>query len=132
MQVPRLEKIVINMGVGRATQQPSLLESAVADLTLISGQKPIVTKAKKSIAGFKLREGQRHRYQGHPARRPHVGVPRPPRRRGDPPHPRLPWVCRPTPGTAGATTPSGSPTRPSFPEIDYDKVDTLAAWTSPS
>jgi large subunit ribosomal protein L5 len=57
MEVPRLEKIVINMGVGKATQQPSLLESAVADLTIISGQKPIVTKAKKSIASFKLREG---------------------------------------------------------------------------
>ncbi len=57
MQVPRFEKIVINMGVGQATQQPSLLEGAVADLTLITGQKPIVTKAKKSIAGFKLREG---------------------------------------------------------------------------
>ncbi len=58
MQVPALEKIVINMGVGRATQQPSLLEGAVADLTAISGQKPVVTKAKNSIAGFKLREGQ--------------------------------------------------------------------------
>jgi large subunit ribosomal protein L5 len=57
MQVPALSKIVINMGVGRATQQPSLLEGAVADLTLITGQKPIVTKAKKSIASFKLREG---------------------------------------------------------------------------
>jgi large subunit ribosomal protein L5 len=58
MQVPTLEKIVINMGVGKATQQPSLLEAAVADLTTIAGQKPIVTKAGKSIAGFKLREGQ--------------------------------------------------------------------------
>ena len=58
MQVPALTKIVINMGVGRATQQPSLLEGAVADLTLIAGQKPIVTKARNSIAGFKLREGQ--------------------------------------------------------------------------
>jgi large subunit ribosomal protein L5 len=58
MQVPTLEKIVINMGVGKATQQPSLLEAAVADLTAIAGQKPIVTKAGKSIAGFKLREGQ--------------------------------------------------------------------------
>jgi len=58
MQVPTLEKIVINMGVGRATQQPSLLEGAIADLTRISGQKPVVTKAKDSIAGFKLREGQ--------------------------------------------------------------------------
>ncbi|MFZ4721410.1 MAG: 50S ribosomal protein L5 [Ilumatobacteraceae bacterium] len=58
MQVPKLEKIVINMGVGKATQQPSLLEGAVADLTKISGQKPIVTKARTSIASFKLREGQ--------------------------------------------------------------------------
>ena len=57
MQVPRLEKIVINMGVGKATQQASLLEGAVTDLTLISGQKPLVTKAKRSIAAFKLREG---------------------------------------------------------------------------
>ena len=58
MQIPKLEKIVINMGVGRATQQPSLLEKAVDDLTVISGQKPIVTRAHTSIAGFKLREGQ--------------------------------------------------------------------------
>ncbi len=57
MQVPRLEKIVVNMGVGGAVQQASLLEGAVADLTVITGQKPLVTKAKKSIAGFKLREG---------------------------------------------------------------------------
>jgi large subunit ribosomal protein L5 len=57
MEVPRFEKIVINMGVGRATQQASLLEGAVKDLTLIAGQKPLVTRAKKSIAGFKLREG---------------------------------------------------------------------------
>jgi large subunit ribosomal protein L5 len=57
MQIPKLDKIVINMGVGRATQQPSLLEKAVEDLTLIAGQKPIVTRANNSIAGFKLREG---------------------------------------------------------------------------
>ena len=58
MEVPRLEKIVINMGVGRATQQASLLEGAQRDLELITGQKPIVTRAKSSIANFKLREGQ--------------------------------------------------------------------------
>ena len=57
MQVPRLEKIVLNMGVGKATQQASLLEGALRDLEQISGQKPVVTKAKQSIAGFKLREG---------------------------------------------------------------------------
>ena len=57
MEVPRLEKIVVNMGVGRATQQASLLEGAVSDLTLITGQKPLVTRARRSIAAFKLREG---------------------------------------------------------------------------
>ena len=57
MEVPRLEKIVLNMGVGAAVQQGNLLEAAVRDLEIIAGQKPIVTKAKKSIAGFKVREG---------------------------------------------------------------------------
>ncbi len=57
MEVPRFEKIVINMGVGRATQQSALLENAIKDLTAITGQKPATTRAKKSIAGFKLREG---------------------------------------------------------------------------
>ena len=58
MQVPALEKIVINIGVGDATSNSKLLEDAVRDLTTISGQKPVITKAKKSIASFKLREGQ--------------------------------------------------------------------------
>lgn len=56
-EVPRLEKIVINMGVGAATQDTKLLDSAVADLAIISGQKPAITRAKKSIASFKLRAG---------------------------------------------------------------------------
>ena len=58
MEVPRLEKIVINMGVGEAAQDAKKIEGAVADLTAIAGQKPVVTKAKTSIAGFKLRENQ--------------------------------------------------------------------------
>ncbi|MCF0136362.1 MAG: 50S ribosomal protein L5 [Lachnospiraceae bacterium] len=57
MEVPKLDKIVINMGVGEAKENPKALEGAVNDLTIISGQKPIITKAKKSIANFKLREG---------------------------------------------------------------------------
>ena len=57
MEVPRFEKIVVNMGVGAAVSQPSLLEGAQRDLQQITGQKPMVTRAKKSIAGFKLREG---------------------------------------------------------------------------
>ena len=58
MQVPRLEKIVLNMGVGEATQNQKLLEKATEELTAIAGQKPLVRKARKSIAHFKLREGQ--------------------------------------------------------------------------
>jgi large subunit ribosomal protein L5 len=57
MEVPRFEKIVLNMGVGAAVQSPALLEGAVRDLTTIAGQKPVVTRARRSIAGFKLREG---------------------------------------------------------------------------
>ena len=58
MEVPKLEKIVIDMGVGDATGNSKLLDAAVHDLELISGQKPVITKARKSIAGFKVREGQ--------------------------------------------------------------------------
>ena len=58
MEVPKLEKIVVNIGVGDATTNSKLLDAAVAELELITGQKPVITKARKSIAGFKLREGQ--------------------------------------------------------------------------
>ena len=58
MEVPRLTKVVLNMGLGAATQQPKLIESAVTELSAIVGQKPIVTRAKKSIATFKVRENQ--------------------------------------------------------------------------
>jgi len=58
MQVPRIEKIVINIGAGEALDNPKALEAAVADLTIIAGQKPIMNKARKSIANFKLREGR--------------------------------------------------------------------------
>lgn len=57
MEIPKIEKVVINMGVGEAVGNSKALESAVADLTAISGQKPVITKAKKSIAAFKLRQG---------------------------------------------------------------------------
>ena len=57
MQVPRLDKIVVNMGIGDAVKDGRLLEAALEDLTIITGQKPVVTKARQSIAGFKLREG---------------------------------------------------------------------------
>jgi large subunit ribosomal protein L5 len=57
MQVPKVDKIIINVGVGEAIQNPKALDGAVNDLMIITGQKPVITKAKKSIAGFKLREG---------------------------------------------------------------------------
>jgi large subunit ribosomal protein L5 len=57
MQVPKLEKIVLNMGLGEAVQNPKIVDGAAQELTLIAGQKAVITKAKKSIAGFKLREG---------------------------------------------------------------------------
>lgn len=57
MQAPKIEKVVINMGIGDAIQNPKALEEAVTELTQIAGQKPVITKAKKSIANFKLREG---------------------------------------------------------------------------
>ena len=57
MEVPKLEKIVVNMGVGEAKENAKVLDSAMADMQLITGQKPIITKAKKSVANFKIREG---------------------------------------------------------------------------
>ena len=57
MEIPKLEKIVINMGIGDARENPKGLEAAVAELEMISGQKPVITKARKSVANFKLREG---------------------------------------------------------------------------
>ena len=122
MQVPKIEKIVINMGVGRATQQPSLLEGAVADLAKISGQKPIVTKAKDSIAAFKLREGQSigtkvtlrgDRMWEFLDRLISVAIPRIRDFRGLPAHS---WDGR------GNYT-FGLNDQTVFPEIDYDKID---------
>ena len=122
MQVPTLEKIVINMGVGRATQQPSLLEGAVRDLTAISGQKPIITKAGKSIAGFKLREGQSigckvtlrgDRMWEFLDRLIAIAIPRIRDFRG---LPATSWDGR------GNYT-FGLNEQTVFPEIDYDKVD---------
>lgn len=57
MEIPKVEKVVINMGVGEAVGNPKVLDAAVGDMTLISGQKPVITRAKKSIAAFKIREG---------------------------------------------------------------------------
>ena len=58
MQVPRLQKVVVNIGMGEAMDNPKAMDAAVSDLTQITGQKPVITKARKSIANFKLREGR--------------------------------------------------------------------------
>jgi large subunit ribosomal protein L5 len=122
MQVPKLEKIVINMGVGRATQQPSLLEGAVKDLTRLAGQKPIVTKSRDSIANFKLRENQAigckvtlrgDRMWEFLDRLIAVAIPRIRDFRGLPAHS---WDGR------GNYT-FGLSEQTVFPEIDYDKID---------
>jgi large subunit ribosomal protein L5 len=123
MMVPRLEKIVVNMGVGRATQQQSLLEGAVRDLTIITGQKPLVTRAKKSIAGFKLREGNAigakvtlrgDRMWEFFDRLISLAIPRIRDFRGLSPHS--------FDGRGNYTF--GVSEQLIFPEIDYDKVDT--------
>ena len=123
MEVPRFEKVVINMGVGKATQQPSLLEGAVRDLTIIAGQKPLVTKAKKSIAGFKLREGNSigckvtlrgDRMWEFLDRLISLAIPRIRDFRGLPPN-----------GFDGRGNYTfGVTEQLIFPEIDYDKIDT--------
>ena len=109
MEVPRLEKIVLNVGAGEAVEQPRLLDKVVADLTIIAGQKPIVTRAKKSIAGFKLREGNAIGVKVTLRGDQHVGVLRPAGHAGHPPHPRLPRPQPPRASTAAATTRSASP-----------------------
>jgi large subunit ribosomal protein L5 len=124
MEVPNLEKIVLNMGVGRASAQASLLEGAVKDMTLIAGQKPIITKAKKSIAGFKLREGyaigckvtlRGDRKWEFLDRLISVAIPRMRDFRG-----------MPTTGFDGRGKYTfGISDQLIFPELDYDKIDTL-------
>ncbi len=123
MQVPGLAKIVVSMGVGRATQQRSLLDGAVTDLTIITGQKPLVTKAKKSIASFKLREGNEigakvtlrgDRMWEFYDRLVSLAIPRIRDFRGLPPNQ--------FDGHGNYTF--GVTEQLIFPEIDYDKIDT--------
>jgi large subunit ribosomal protein L5 len=124
MQVPRLEKIVINCGVGRATQQSSLLDGAVTDLGIITGQKPLVTRAKKSIAGFKLREGNAigakvtlrgDRMWEFYDRLVSIAIPRIRDFRG----------LNPNSFDGRGNYTFGVTEQLIFPEIDYDKIDTV-------
>ena len=122
MQVPRLEKIVVNSGVGRATQQASLIEGAQRDLEKITGQKPVVARAKKSVANFKVRAGQpigvKVTLRGDRAweffdRLVSLAIPRIRDFRGLPP--------RSFDGHGNYTF--GINDQLIFPEIDYDKID---------
>ena len=124
MQVPQLVKIVLNMGVGEATQQASLLDGAVADLTLITGQKPAITRAKKSIATFKLREGNAigakatlrgDRMWEFYDRLVSVAIPRIRDFRG----------LNPNSFDGRGNYTFGVTEQLIFPEIDYDKIDTV-------
>ena len=122
MQVPKLEKISINIGLGEAVQNAKALDAAVNDLTLISGQKPIVTKAKRSIAAFKLREGMSigtkvtlrgDRMYEFFDRLVSIALPRIRDFRG----------VNPNAFDGRGNYTLGMTEQISFPEIDYDKVD---------
>lgn len=124
MQVPRLDKIVVNMGVGEAVQDAKKVDSAVADLTAITGQKPVVTRAKKSIATFKLRENmpigckvtlRRARMFEFLDRLVNIALPRVRDFRG----------VSPKSFDGRGNYALGLKEQLVFPEVDYDKVDTV-------
>lgn len=123
-EVPRLEKIVINMGVGEAVQDSKRINTAVDELTRISGQRPVVTRAKRSIAGFKLREGmpigvkvtlRRRRMFEFLDRLVNIALPRVRDFRG----------LNPKSFDGRGNFSMGVKEQIVFPEIDYDKVDTI-------
>ena len=123
MAVPRIEKISLNMGVGEAIQNIKILDDAVEEMAALAGQRPTITRAQKSIAAFKLREGMPIGCPGDAARRPHVGVPRP----AD-----LASRCRACATSAACRRKSfdgrgnytlGVRDHLIFPEIDYNKVE---------
>jgi len=124
MQVPRLEKITLNMGVGEAVGDRKIMENAVADLSLISGQRPVVTKARKSEAGFKIREGwpigckvtlRRARMYEFLERLIGIAIPRIRDFRG----------LNPRAFDGRGNFSMGLTEQIVFPEIDYDKIDKI-------
>jgi large subunit ribosomal protein L5 len=124
MEVPRITKITLNMGVGEALGDKKVMEHAVSDMTKISGQKPIVTKARKSIAGFKVREGwpigckvtlRKERMYEFLDRLISVAIPRVRDFRG----------LSPKSFDGRGNYSMGVKEQIIFPEIDYDKIDTL-------
>ncbi|OKY74757.1 MAG: 50S ribosomal protein L5 [Desulfobulbaceae bacterium DB1] len=127
MQVPRIEKIVLNMGLGEAVQNPKIVESAANELTLISGQKAVVTKAKKSIATFKLREGmpigckvtlRKDRMYDFYSKLVHIALPRVRDFRG----------IKDSGFDGRGNFSFGIKEHIIFPEIDYDKIDKIKGF----
>ena len=124
MEIPRITKITLNMGVGEAAQDKKIIENAVEDLSLISGQKPVVTVAKKAIAGFKIREGmpigckvtlRRARMYEFLDRLVNFSIPRIRDFRG----------LSPKAFDGQGNYNMGMTEQIAFPEIDYDKIDKL-------
>ncbi len=124
MEVPKIEKITVNMGVGEAAADKKVLEHAVSDMTKITGQKPIVTLARKSVAGFKIREGwpigckvtlRRERMYEFLDRLIAIAIPRIRDFRG----------MNPKSFDGRGNYSMGVREQIMFPEIDYDKIDTL-------
>ncbi|TBW55933.1 50S ribosomal protein L5 [Marinobacter halodurans] len=124
MQVPRIEKITLNMGVGEAVGDKKLIENALADLEQLSGQKPVVTKARKSVAGFKIREGwpigckvtlRGERMWDFFDRLVHIAIPRVRDFRG----------LNPKSFDGRGNYSMGVREQIIFPEIEYDKVDKI-------
>ncbi len=123
-QVPKIEKVILNMGLGEAIENPKILDSAIEELTLISGQKPVVTRARKSIAAFKLREGmpigcrvtlRRRRMYDFLTKFINIAIPRIRDFRGVSP--------KAFDGKGNYTL--GVKEQIIFPEIDYDKIDKI-------
>ena len=123
-QVPKIEKVILNMGLGEAIENPKIIDSAVEELTFISGQKPVVTRAKKSIAAFKLREGmpigcrvtlRRRRMYDFLTKFINIAIPRIRDFRGVSP--------KAFDGNGNYTL--GIKEQIIFPEIDYDKIDKI-------
>jgi large subunit ribosomal protein L5 len=130
MEVPRITKITLNMGVGEAVGDKKVMESALADMTKIAGQKPVVTLARKSIAGFKIRDGwpigckvtlRRERMYEFLERLISIAIPRIRDFRG----------ISPKSFDGRGNFAMGVTEQIIFPEINYDEVDVCAAWTSP-
>ncbi len=127
MQVPKLEKIVLNMGLGEAVQNPKIIEGAVEELTKIAGQRAVVTRAKKSIAGFKLREGvpigccvtlRDERMYNFFSKLVNIALPRVRDFRGVSPK----WF------DGRGNYSMGVKEHIIFPEIDYDKIDKIKGF----